>query len=775
VVQGTVQPAEPPAPEPPGTDPCAIEPLAHVEPPACGPVSVPDEADVDIIEPWAEKLLDTQIAALGDPDPRIRETAARVIGIVGPAANRASPSLLAALDDPDPFVRLRSLEALWLLGEQPPGAMGIIEGALEDEDQKVRVMALGVAFTLGRAVCPISASIASLVQSGSPAEVSAAAKALGAIGPPAASHAQVLVDILDHPQAWVANDAGNALASMGGPGVVYLVEALGGGSSAARERAAYSLISADKHNHAAVPALGCALIDDEKRVRQAAAQALVSLIEPGDTSLIEFLDETLRTGEHPLNSAAAGALAAIGAPAVPTLVQVIATADEQPRTIATWSLIGMEQRAESAVGLIADLLMTTEDDDVRNACCHVLAQLGKYDLDVAHAALESGLAIENWQGRWWIPNSLGYLGPTSVELLRAALSDPDDEVRRSAAQALATLGPDAAPAVDDLIELLESQHWRCSEAAAQALGDIGPQAEPAIWPLLEAISAGPAVLSGTAAMALGKIGEPASAAIPDLLAAFEEAEPGQLQYFPMALGYMGVHAASAVKPLMGMLGHSLPEVRENAAWALGQIGEPAHVAKPTHIGSVKDVYLDYNISAIESLGSMGPAAKKAEKVLLEVSKASGWEEPRVAAMKALLSIGTKPKKILATVKFALEDYNPDVRTYAWILAGLLGKDAGPAVKWVLDAPDDSPTDIGELSAITVALGRIGPAAAPAAPWIIERFYLGGVHQSAPCAIKAMGPEAAPAIIDALKEDRWRNVRDLDPILHDIVHGSVCDS
>src|SRR4051812_24486054 len=76
-----------------------------------------------------------------------------------------------------------------------------------------------------------------------------------------------------------------------------------------------------------------------------------------------------------------------------------------------------------------------------------------------------------------------------VASLRQQLLDDAAPIRRQVVAVLDKLGPRAAPAVPQLIELLRGGHPEGTrEAAAAALGRIGQEAKAAIGPLIELLS-----------------------------------------------------------------------------------------------------------------------------------------------------------------------------------------------------------------------------------------------------------------------------------------------
>ena len=117
--------------------------------------------------------------------------------------------------------------------------------------------------------------------------------------------------------------------------------------------------------------------------------------------------------------------------------------------------------------------------------------------------------------------------PSSVSGLAEALSDPREGVRFGAAQALADMGPAAAPAVPALIRALSDSSQDVRDGAAVALGEIGPAASSAV-PSLVRVMRSDFYLDArwSAALALGKIGPAAASAIPDLVEILDSPDRG---------------------------------------------------------------------------------------------------------------------------------------------------------------------------------------------------------------------------------------------------------
>ncbi len=172
-----------------------------------------------------------------------RWEAADVLGQIGPDARPAGPALVAALKDPDPRVREVTVQALGELAPDVPGAVpALVElfpdvkairavaefkeaGAdavpkltelLTHSDSVVRWNAARTLQKIGPASGPaVPALVARMLSDPDPAVREHAAEALGPIGPAAHSAVPDLVKALDDPEPMVRRDAVRSLGEMG--------------------------------------------------------------------------------------------------------------------------------------------------------------------------------------------------------------------------------------------------------------------------------------------------------------------------------------------------------------------------------------------------------------------------------------------------------------------------------------------------------------------------------------------------------------------------------
>jgi HEAT repeat protein len=276
-----------------------------------------------------------------------------------------------------------------------------------------------------------------------------------------------------------------------------------------------------------------------------------------------------------------------------------------------------------------------------------------------------------WNIRKAAAEALGAMADKrAIPALVGALHDEDKDVRRSAADALHTLGwqptPDAVgvhyriirkewkecaaigePAVEPLIAVLLGEDWADSRAAAEALGAIGDCR--AVAPLFAALKKyGWGIIGSDVAEALSRIGVPA---VTDLIGILADGDADARLAAVSALGAIG--DPRAVQPLFSALRGPDLHVCESAARALGRIGEPA---VELLIRALKDSEVPWE--AARALGEI--ADPRAVQPLIDSFAQTHWMI-RDAAVAALGRIG---EPSIAPLLSALQDPDRDVRRCA---------------------------------------------------------------------------------------------------------------
>lgn len=235
--------------------------------------------------------------------------------------------------------------------------------------------------------------------------------------------------------------------------------------------------------------------------------------------------------------------------------------------------------------------------------CRALAGENPVEKDSAVRALDGGGAdavpvlrfllrqtAADAEVRWTAAELLGKLGsaarPATSDLI-AALDDGDPHVRAVSATSLSTIEAPAGEAVGPLVKLLDRG---ATVPALRALSVFGPDAAPALPKLRELLNDASldSEIRWNAARTIGKMHAAAAPAIPDLIANLADPADRLREHAAEALGDIGPDAATAVEPLTKTLQDPYFKARRDAVRSLGQIGPAARSATPEIEKLLKD-------------------------------------------------------------------------------------------------------------------------------------------------------------------------------------------
>lgn len=448
--------------------------------------------------------------AVGSTQLGVRLRAAQVLGGIGPAAGAGVPALVTMLQRREYFQdREQAARALGRIGPAAREALAALAAALKDETFNVRDEAVKALAALGTkdAVGPLD----ELLRTG-PTEVDrrTAAVALGRMGEAAAASAPAIVALLDR-DADAQQFVGSALAGIGPAVVPTAVAELASKSGAHRWAAIEALRQLGPGAAPAVP-------------------ALLGIVKDGHT-----------------RACVKRALAAVGAEAVPGLLEALPGAEPDVREDLFETLGAMGDAAAGALPQLAELARQGSERDRKAA----LATLCKVGGDA----------------------------PVVFEALAAALKDKHFVVQCAAIEAFGALGTKGGRAVPDLVAVLADRDRRLRTAAARSLGKIGAAAVPG---LVTALGDRRAAVREAAADALGEMGAAASGAVADVARATRDAEESVRYEAVQALGQIGKEPAVAVPALQAVLeADASMMVRCEAARVLGELGAAAAAAVPS--------------------------------------------------------------------------------------------------------------------------------------------------------------------------------------------------
>lgn len=182
-----------------------------------------------------------------------------------------------------------------------------------------------------------------------------------------------------------------------------------------------------------------------------------------------------------------------------------------------------------------------------------------------------------------------------------------DQSRAGLLLALGRLGPAAAPAIPDLVELLGNE--QIASSAARALGLIGPQAEVAVPLLHELLSHSTAAIAIAVAQALYRIDGDVASTLLTLKRYLAHESQSKVQAADCT-AELGVAAAPLVPQLRALLTDSSPMVRVRAAAALWAVTADTGASLPVLLADWEDCPF-VRLHAARCIVQMGSTAQAA--------------------------------------------------------------------------------------------------------------------------------------------------------------------
>jgi HEAT repeat protein len=286
------------------------------------------------------------------------------------------------------------------------------------------------------------------------------------------------------------------------------------------------------------------------------------------------------------------------------------------------------------------------------------------------------------------------------------------DVRRAAANKIRMssrrVQRDALPAMIEV--LMKEKDGQVRLAVLDTITAMGPDAAPAVDALVHTLRTnyggqGKEELHQDyrSALALAAIGKPAVEGLRGLLGERKENVRAEVV---MALGRIGPNAGAAVADLVPLLGDKSERIRQEATRALGRIGEAA--VEPLIAASA---HQDAGVRAraVESLGMSSTLSDGVRRAVLERSHDAS-PEVRAAATRSLARLALPDDVLLPVLKEDLKDEDEQVRLAAVNL--LIARRAlllplVPQLASLLTGKHD-----GVAHHAAFLLGKVGPDAAP---------------------------------------------------------------
>ena len=297
--------------------------------------------------------------------------------------------------------------------------------------------------------------------------------------------------------------------------------------------------------------------------------------------------------------------------------------------------------------------------------------------------------------------------PAMIDLLE---KEPDGQTRLAILDALASLGPRAAPPCQRSFKHYAPM-WaarvkkRCTRTIAPRWR-WRPSASPRLRDWRTLLKVRKVSVRAEAIMALGRIGPDAAAATPDLILSLRDKNDKNeriTQEVCLALGRIG---NSAVEPLIAATSDADLTIRARAAASLGSLSAPSDQVHRAILKCARDQAPEVRAAAVESLSKF----KLPDDALLPIvteNVRNDDERVRLAVVNLLVERPALLARTAPVLGSLLSARNEAVARHAAFLLGKTGASAVPILLGGLRHP------AGPIDPIADALGQIGrPAVDP---------------------------------------------------------------
>ncbi len=490
----------------------------------------------------ADSSVKDLIAELNSPDAAVRLQAIDQLGARGGKAAEAAPALASLLKDADPSVRRHAVQALLAIRPDPKVMLPIFIKLMDDSDPGVHARILNAITDIGEPAVP------RLIEALKNEKAAYwACIVLRGMGPTAKAAAPALAGMLKDPRPEIREAAVLALGAIGDAAAAFVPQiAAALNDENVRDEATFVLgelgnippdaeqkiranIKSDDKSLSTVSLWALARVHpDDKELRRQATEQIVDRLKDQDPNVrvvaaralaalpvapeitIPALEKALKGADATTVQYALDALATLGAPAVPRLVDALEK-HKQLRVQVAYTLGQIGPAAAPAADALAKLVA---DDDLNVATEAALA-LGKIGPGAKSAvpALCAALQKEGTNAHAIIL-ALGDIGPDAVAadpLIIKAIGSKDGSLAVTAAAALTEIHPGSAQAagkaIPVLVACLTDSLPETREAAAEALGDLGPLARSSAPALQKAAQDDVKAVRAAAAKALQQIGQ----------------------------------------------------------------------------------------------------------------------------------------------------------------------------------------------------------------------------------------------------------------------------
>lgn len=542
----------------------------------------------------------------------LRPEAGKTLARIGGAT--AVPSLKGIVDKKtnDAALRIAAATTLGDFGPEAKTAVKTLRSLLAENDAALKqagVVALGRIGPDARDVLP---ELVELTEAKDPALQLAAIEAVGRMGADSKLALRALSNLADNGDSQVAVTAVEGLARVGKNAGPTLAAALKKGDLNRRLLILRAMVAAKMDARGAVAELLVLAGDEQPDVRKLARTLLDTLGKGAASDLIKVLKDPAQP--EATRTAAAAALARLE-PAKENLADLVRLLKEPKVELRRAAADTLPRLGPDAVDALTDLIVALRDEDaaVRAGAGRAIKNTGPKGAARLKAILAQGPEAAA-KAHLNLALRLIEIGSkeTPVADLIAALGDKEDLVARAAGEALGARGE---PVVPPLVQALKDPAVR--RYAALALRDIGPKAKAATPVLVETLADADAPTRGLAAQALAAIGpdaRPAAAAL--INGMLKDTDKEHRAHCARALLLVDPEPRLAAPAFRQALrDRQAPGVVDSAVEGLTKLAAVAELSD-----ALKDKDEEVRRSAVEVLGTLGPAARPAIPALQEATR-----------------------------------------------------------------------------------------------------------------------------------------------------------
>jgi HEAT repeat protein len=510
---------------------------------------------------------------------------------------------------------------------------------------------------------------------------------LAFVGPPAKSATPVVIKALADPSAAVRRKAAYALGRIDADPdqvVVPLVAALGDADTDVREAAAAVL---PKMSKVAVPVMIEALKGDNKNLLVMAMKILGATGAEGAAAIPELKRHLLEF--KGFAEPAADALSGIGAKSIPALTAVAAEADAPARALAVNALFRV---GAPAVPTFVDMLGSKHVDVQR----HVAALLGNMQVFDKSVVIGLGFATKDkdFQVRLNALQSLQRMGTNSKvaePYIVVLLTDLDPQIRLTAFHTLTSLGVDPRPGLKKALGHAELATRITTASLMSQLNLELALAEPI---LLEGLKAKDEALKMQAAHALSLRGLQENEVLPIFLDGLKNKLPSVRRQAAESIARYGAKASKAAPALIGALDDPDDSVCAAALAAVRVVGADPKTLFPAMVKVLRRKDTALHATASQTIFQVGPDAIDEIVSLLKKEEAPGI---RLACLQTLAMVGPRAKDGVGELIKALDDPAARARMTAARALGNIGPDAKAAEDALTKAAKDADANVKQIA------------------------------------------------------------------------------